>query len=378
MKKSLIIIILSLLAASCGKKTAETKPIRKDVTESVFASGILEAKGTYDLTAQSDGYLLSINFEQGDLISKGQILAELDNRESDFNTQSASDLFRISQFNISSNSPALAQAQSAITLAKQKLELDSLQERRYKSLSDKNSIAKVDYENMLYTYNSSKSNYKTAVENYKKLRQEAQQQLITNKATKEINKIILSKNEIKAIVPGRVYKKLKQQGDFVKKGDVIATIGNADTIYAKVNIDETNISKIKIGQQAVVQLNINKNKNYRGVVSEIYSSFDDTTQSFICKIYFQDNIGFNIVNTQLQANIIIGVQKNALLIPRNYLDFSNRVQIKGQKEKTRVVTNFISNDWVQVLSGIDQNTTLTTENLPENNIKTSEAGSQLK
>ncbi|EJL62781.1 efflux RND transporter periplasmic adaptor subunit [Flavobacterium sp. CF136] len=378
MKKSLIIIILSLLAASCGKKTAETKPIRKDVTESVFASGILEAKGTYDLTAQSDGYLLSINFEQGDLIYKGQILAELDNRESDFNTQSASDLFRISQFNMSSNAPALVQAQSAITLAKQKLELDSLQERRYKSLSERNSIAKVDYENVRYTYNTSKSNYQTAVENYKKLKQEAQQQLITNKAAKEINKIILSKNEIKAIVPGRVYKKLKQQGDFVKKGDVIATIGDADIIYAKVNIDETNISKIKIGQHAVVQLNINKNKNYRGVVSEIYSSFDDATQSFICKIYFEDNIGFNIVNTQLQANIIIGVQKNALLIPRNYLDFSNYVQIKGQKEKTKVITNFISNDWVQVISGIDQNTTLITENLPENNIKTSEAGSQLK
>ena len=378
MKKSLIIIVLSLLAASCGKKTAETKPIRKDVTESVFASGILEAKGTYDLTAQSDGYLLSINFEQGDLIYNGQILAELDNRESDFNTQSASDLFRISQFNTSSNAPALIQAKSAITLAKQKLELDSLQERRYKSLSERNSIAKVDYENVLYTYNTSESNYQTAVENYKKLKQEAQQQLITNKAAKEINKIILSKNEIKAVVPGRVYKKLKQQGDFVKKGDVIATIGNADTIYAKVNIDETNISKIKIGQHAVVQLNINKSKNYRGVVSEIYSSFDDATQSFICKIYFEDNIGFNIVNTQLQANIIIGVQKNALLIPRNYLDFSNYVQIKGQKEKTKVVTNFISNDWVQVLSGIDQNTTLITENLPENNIKTSEAGSQLK
>ncbi|WP_163407145.1 efflux RND transporter periplasmic adaptor subunit [Flavobacterium ajazii] len=378
MKKSLIIIVLSLLAASCGKKTAETKPIRKDVTESVFASGILEAKGTYDLTAQSDGYLLNINFEQGDLIYKGQILAELDNRESDFNTQSASDLFRISQFNMSSNAPALVQAQSAITLAKQKLELDSLQEHRYKSLSERNSIAKVDYENVLYTYNTSKSNYQTAVENYKKLKQEAQQQLITNKAAKEINKIILSKNEIKAVVPGRVYKKLKQQGDFVKKGDVIATIGDADTIYAKVNIDETNISKIKIGQHAVVQLNINKSKNYRGVVSEIYSSFDDATQSFICKIYFEDNIGFNIVNTQLQANIIIGVQKNALLIPRNYLDFSNYVQIKGQKEKTKVVTNFISNDWVQVLSGIDQNTTLITENLPENNIKTSEAGSQLK
>ena len=47
---------------SCGKKSEETKPIRKDITKTVFASGILEAKNTYNLTAQADGYLVAINF----------------------------------------------------------------------------------------------------------------------------------------------------------------------------------------------------------------------------------------------------------------------------------------------------------------------------
>jgi len=39
------------------EKTEETTPIRKDVTETVFASGVLEANNTYSLTAQTDGYL---------------------------------------------------------------------------------------------------------------------------------------------------------------------------------------------------------------------------------------------------------------------------------------------------------------------------------
>ena len=50
----------------------------------------------------------------------------------------------------------------------------------------------------------------------------------------------------------------------------------------------------------------------------------------------------------------------------------------GNKEKTKISTSIISNQWVQVLSGINENTVLITENVAENNIKTSEAGSQMK
>lgn len=377
-KLFILLFSATLLLVSCGKKTQETKPIRKDVTETVFASGILEARGTYSLTAEADGYLVKINFNEGDVVQKGFVLAELDNKESGFNKESAAALYNIAQSNTSTNAPALAQAKTAIDIAKQKMEQDALQEQRYKRLWENNSIAKVDYENALLTYNNSKSNYEAALESYKKLQQDAQQQLISNKATKQVSNIVLSKNNIRAVVSGKVYKKFKEEGDFVKTGDIIATIGDADFIYAKVNVDESNIGKIKIGQDANIQLNTNKDKVYKGKVAEINPSFDEATQSFISKIYLTDTLHFTIVNTQLQTNIIIGIQKNALLIPRNYIDFGGFVQIKNQKEKTKVQTAFVSGDWVQVLSGIDDNAVLITDNLAGNTVKTSEAGSQYK
>ena len=57
MKRSIILhsigaICLSLMLFSCGQPTAETKPVIKDVTETVFASGSLAAEGMYSLTAQ--------------------------------------------------------------------------------------------------------------------------------------------------------------------------------------------------------------------------------------------------------------------------------------------------------------------------------------
>jgi multidrug resistance efflux pump len=379
MKNKLILsIATACLLTACGKKTQETTPIRKDVIETVFASGILEAKNTYTLKAQTDGYLSAVNFEEGNIVNSGQVLAVVDNKESGFNQESAKDLFDIAQSNTQSNAPALLQAQNAINLNKQKMEQDFVQLQRYKKLWEDNSIAKIDLENSELQYKTSKTNYESSLENYKQLKQQAEQQVISNKAVKEVNTIVLGKNQIKAQKSGKIYKKYKQIGDYVTRGEAIALIGEPSEIYAKVNIDESNINRIKVGQEALVQLNTNKDKTYRGTVAEIYPAFDENTQSFICKITLNEALDFTIVNTQLQSNITVATTKNALLIPRNFVDFGGNVEIKDQKEKVKITTKFASSDWVQVLSGITDNTILVTDNLAANKTVTSEVGSQLK
>jgi multidrug efflux pump subunit AcrA (membrane-fusion protein) len=376
--KNIIIIVTIFLLASCGKKTEETTPIRKDVIETVFASGILEAKNTYTLKAQTDGYLSAVNFEEGDVVKLGKTLAIVDNKESGLNQESARELYGIAQNNTQNNAPALLQAQNAINLNKQKMEQDLVQLQRYQKLWESNSIAKVDVENTELQYKTSKSNYESSLEFYKQLKVQANQQLVSNKVAKEVNSVVLNKNQIKAVKSGKVFKKYKQIGDYVTRGEAIALIGEPANIYAKVNIDESNIGKIKVGQEALIQLNTNKDKTYKATVAEIYPSFDETTQSFICKITFNEPLDFAIVKTQLQSNITVGMSKNALLIPRNFVDFGGNVQIKGQKDKVKITTKFASSDWVQVLSGISDNTVLITENLAANKTATSEVGSQFK
>jgi multidrug resistance efflux pump len=379
MKRKLILsLATACLLTACGKKTQETTPIRKDVIETVFASGILEAKNTYTLKAQADGYLSAVNFEEGNIVNSGQILAVVDNKESGFNQESAKDLYDIAQSNTQNNAPALLQAQNTIGLNKQKMEQDFVQFQRYKKLWEDNSIAKIDLENSELQYKTSKTNYESSLENYKQIKQQAEQQVISNKAMKEINTLVLNKNQIKAQKSGKVYKKYKQIGDYVTRGEAIALIGESSEIYAKVNIDESNIHRIKVGQEALLQLNTNKDKTYRGTVAEIYPAFDENTQSFICKITFNETLDFTIVNTQLQSNITVATTKNALLIPRNFVDFGGNVEIKGKKEKVKITTKFASSDWVQVLSGITDNTILVTDNLADNKTVTSEVGSQLK
>ncbi len=169
-----------------------------------------------------------------------------------------------------------------------------------------------------------------------------------------------------------MYNKFKQKGDFVRKGDVIATIGDPNFVYAKVSIDESSIGKVKLGQVAVIKLNPNKEKTYKGVVAEIFPSFNEATQSFTCKLFFTDSLDFKIVNTQLQSNIIIGETKNALLIPRNYLQYGDYVNVKGKKQPVKVSAQIVGSEWVVIENGITENDVIITENISENQINVTE------
>jgi HlyD family secretion protein len=355
----------TILFSNCQKPTAETKAIRKDVIETVFASGILEAENTYNLTAQNDGYLLEVNFDEGDIVKKGQKLAVVDNRENVLNAENAANMYEIALQNAKSNAPALLQAQTAVETARQKMEQDRIQEQRYRRLLESNSIARNEYETVALSFETSKNNYESALQAVKKLQQDVAQQTVSPKNQKKINEVILAKNVIYAVEKGKVYQKFKQKGDFVRRGDVIASIGDPDFIYAKVNVDEGSISKIKIGQKALVQLNAQKTNAYNAVVWEILPTFDETQQSFVCKLKFVDPLSFNIVKTQLQTNITVDTQRNALLIPRNFLEYGDFVSvIKDKKlEQVKVKTHFVSSEWVQILSGIDENMILSTTNV---------------
>ena len=104
---------MSLVLLSCSGEKA-TKPIVQDIKELVFASGTLEWKNSYSLTAQTDGVLTNVSFEIGNSFPKGTVLAIVENKTNIVNTKTAKEQLSINRENLSSNSPALQQAKQNI------------------------------------------------------------------------------------------------------------------------------------------------------------------------------------------------------------------------------------------------------------------------
>ncbi|MDR1895172.1 MAG: HlyD family efflux transporter periplasmic adaptor subunit [Prevotellaceae bacterium] len=360
MKRNLTFLSIAFFLLSCGNENS-MKPQYRDVTELVFASGVLEANNQYNLMAQTDGYIVKIDFNESDIVGEGQVLAVIDNSQNVLNAQSAEELYRIAEQNTKDDSPALKQIEANIVASEAKLRLDSEQAERYKRLYEKNSVSKLEYENARLAAVRSESELNALREQYHTQKRLAQEQEVSQRFLKGINQITESRNNVRAIVGGKIYRKDKHPGDYAGRGDVIAVIGDPDFIYAKLNIDESNMSRIKQGQAVTIRLNTDKSKTYRAEIGEILPSFDLENQSFIVKAWFKDSLDFRIAGTQLEANITVGEKKNVLVIPRNYMDYGNTVTL-ADKKKVKVETGIVSNEWVEILGGIDEHTEIVLNN----------------
>jgi multidrug efflux pump subunit AcrA (membrane-fusion protein) len=351
--KKFATLTLVLLFLSCGKNE-EIKPIRQDIQELVFASGQLEWDDSYNVIAQTDGVLGKVVFEVGQPVTKGMIIASIDNKVNEVNAESAQEQLVISNQNVTANAPALLQLEQNIQFAQSKYLQDKKQAERFERLQQNNIGSKVEYENAQLAAKNSLANLKALQKQYDLLKQQAQQQLIASRAQLKSNKVLQGYNSVVVAESGTVVKKFKNQGDYVKKGDVIATIGNQQKVEAVLNVDENSIGKVKLGQTVYVKLNTEKSKVYNGKVTEILSAFDVQSQSFICKVTFNEPIAQSLFGTQLEANILVAEMKNALLIPRNYMGFGNKVNVKGKEENVILKTGIISTDYVEVLDGLSE------------------------
>lgn len=351
MKNSLFLLLTLSTLVSCGTKE-EGKPVVQDIKELVFASGELEWDNSYNLTAQTDGILVNATFDVGNKVTENQIIASIDNKTNENNTASAKDLVVISKENLTENAPALQQLQQNIKFAESKYQQDKTQAERYKRLYDSQSIAKVEYENMQLAAENSLSQLNALKKQYQQVLQQSKQNYINTENQLKNNQVVLGYNKLVVPQKGTIIKKLKFSGDYVKKGDVIAVIADENKVEGVLNVDENSIGKVKIGQTVFVQLNTNKNEVYNAKISEILAAFDEQTQSFICKVIFDKPLNTSLYGTQLEANILVGEKKNALLIPRNFLGFGNKVMIKGKDEAIIVKTGIVSTEYVEILDGI--------------------------
>jgi multidrug resistance efflux pump len=351
-----LVILLGLL--SCGGSKEEVKPVRKNITETVFASGSIEAIDKYNLSSQTEGYLMELFVQDGDSVSTGQLLARIDNSSTEAQAASTQQQLALAEQNVSANGPALRELENNIAFAEKKLAQDKLVFERYSRLIVSDAASQLEFENSRLNYENSVSNMNALKERYKNVKQQAEMSKLALQASAKTQQNAAQFNELKALENGKVAKILKKKGDFIRKGDAIAQMANMSTLVAKLNLDENRIEKVKIGQPVHIRLNTSKDQLIEGTVLRIYPLFDEASQSYLVDVQFNTPLVFNVLGTRLEANIDISTKENVLLIPRSYLSFSETVLVKGEKEPRKVKVGIRSTEYVEIIEGLTENDVL--------------------
>lgn len=359
MKSKLIYFTLvAAIFAGCTNQK-DIKPERRDIVDAVFGSGHIENRDQYAVTANADGYLKDSYVAEGDTVKPGEKLFRLTNDVQQTQVSNALTNLDYAKSNVRPQSPQIEQLKTQIAQAENKLAVDSSNYARYKRLVATQAVSNSDFENMQLQYQNSQSSLKVLRHNLADLEHQLNLNVENAKAQYNIQRENNNYYNITGRANGTILSVAKKNGDYVKRGDIIAQVG-AGAPVIKLYIAEDDVQRVKVGQETLISLNSDKEQVLKAVITKIYPSFDATEQSFVVEAAFKDNPGTLRNGTQLQCNIIVQQKKGVLVIPTYTLINGDYVLLKDHKEKTPVKTGIRTLEWTEILSGITDKDVLTT------------------
>lgn len=353
-KSRLVFCIVSFLSLACSKKEdGKIKPTFGDVTESVYASGVVKAEGQYVVFATVSGNLMKIKAAVGQTIAVGQPLFELESDIQELNTQNAQLAYELSRENNRYVKDRIAEMEMKVESAKNKLTLDESIFKRNKRNKELEYIADVDYQKLELTYKISKLDYETAVKQLAQLKVQLNNDQIQNSNALKISKINQNDFTVKSAFSGKLFDVLVREGAYITPQVPLATIGKANAFLLELEVDENDMVRVVLGQKALVTMDSYKGQVFAAIIDKIYPIMVEQSRTFRIEAHFIKPPPKLYPNLTAEANIIIKTKKNVITIPKNYL-IQNEYVLVNKTEKRKVKIGLSDYQKVEILEGLER------------------------
>ncbi|MEJ6980045.1 efflux RND transporter periplasmic adaptor subunit [Pedobacter sp. P351] len=351
MRKKIILALIPFLIL-CTKKRERTKLVVSSITESVYASAIVEAEDQYNVFSKASGILKEVRVKPGESVKPGDVLFVLDNRVALLNIENSRLTLERSKENTLKRSEKIAEQETAVKLGKERYLLDSALYYRQNQLWNQKVGTLLELEHRRLAFINSKSNYQTSLLKLKDIKEQLNDDLSKSRVNYNINRSLAEDYIIRSAVGGTVFNVFYEEGELITPQAAIAVVGRTNRFVLEMNVDENDIAKIRRGQQVELTMNSYKGRVFEARVTDIFPMMDETTRTFKVKGTFIDPPEKLYPNLTAEANIIIQSKKRALIIPRNYL-IGNKWVLLAKDRKQEVKTGLMDFQKVEVISGID-------------------------
>jgi HlyD family secretion protein len=312
---ALVMINLRAKRGASLSVTAE-KVERRDLSMIISASGSIRPKRQVDISASTIGKVTKVAVEEGDVVEEGQFLLQIDPIQLESTVQ------RLEA------SLAAARAGEQQALYQKKLQESDLE--RTKRLFAQGHMTDKEVETARTSYDVAAANLESA----RNLVREQEAQLAA--ARHDLREVTIT-----AGMDGVVTRRNVEEGEIAimgtlnNPGTVLMTIADLSTIEAEVEVDETEVVSIRIGQKATVTLDAFPDTSYAGIVTEIGNS-----PILSSSVSGQQGVDFKVVITvtdtipevrpglSADADIVAAERAGALSIPIQSLTVRRRSDLK--------------------------------------------------
>lgn len=396
----LIIIILLTVprmlapaSASTSESNTSAQVISVELTETIEASGSLQAQPFASLTWKTNGVIESVNVEVGDFVKKGDILLMLQPESTSASIISAQADLITAQENLEdvlSSGTGLAQA--AIDLKEAQEDYDKAFNYLKYLQTDQNVPQTLYTAELVQTRNGWEYKYETdnfrgpAPEEWildaendlalkKGLLDDAQREYDRLLAGEESNEVLAARAKVEAaqttvnslyiIAPfdGQVLSVDHRVGDSVSANDLSVNIANLNQLYVETQVDESDIANVKLGNQAEVTLDALNGVVFTGRVTAI----NPVGEVVSGLIKYSVRIDLDKVDTETflplgaTANVMIQISdaSSTLAVPITTIhndaqgEYVLVIQKDGTTKRVEIVSGAIVDDYVAVSGDLE-------------------------
>ncbi|MEX1187402.1 MAG: efflux RND transporter periplasmic adaptor subunit [Gemmatimonadaceae bacterium] len=254
----LVVAIGGIAAVKGGDKATEVRiePVeRRDLVASVTASGQVQPRKKVDVSADITGRIVRLAVREGDRVTKGQFLLEID--PSNYIAESER-----SAAAVASSQANLRQARTSLAQARRNYERMAELKRANPTLISEEQVEQL----------------RTQVEVSEASAQASSHAVAQAAAALRDARSRLAKTTIVAPMTGQVTRLVVEEGETAIQGTLsrdaatLLTIADMSVLEVKVKVDETDVSTISIGDSAVIQIDAFVDTTFRGRVVEISNS----------------------------------------------------------------------------------------------------------
>ncbi len=333
-----------------------TQPVAyNDIEKSVLATGQLYPYQLVSVGAQASGQVTALKVNVGDVVKKGDIIAEIDSKTQTNNLQTAQARLDDSKSQLISAQASLANAQSNFA--------------RQQTLFNADAGSKADFD-------TATSQLKNAQANVASINAQIDQAQIAVKTAS----VTLGYTAITAPIDGTILAIVTKQGQTVNANQTAPTIvkmGELDRMTVKAQISEADVIKVKAGQQVYFTVLGDPDKKYFATLRSIepapitYATDSDTPSSSQTSnaIYYyglfdtENPDGTLRPSMTAQVSIVQQNVRHALTVPASALgrkskkDGSYTVQVdtgKDKPEARKVKVGLNDGTNVQILEGLKE------------------------
>jgi len=277
---------------------------REDLQAKVTANGKVQAQRKVDISATIAGQVTHLAVKEGDRVRKGQFLLQIDAA----NPRAAA---RGSEASMQALLRDLDSARASLAQAR-------LDFRRAQENHTANIIANADLDRAT-----------TGLATAEAAVQGAERRVDQARATLEGANDTLSKTTVIAPIDGIVTAKRVEEGEVAvigvlnQPGTVLVTVSDMSVVETEMEVDETSIPTVTVGQEARIRIDAYPNRTLDGVVTEVGSSpiIKTTGQTqneaikFKVKIQIKNPPEGIKPGLSVQADILTGFRGQALVVP---------------------------------------------------------------